>query len=107
LYEIPNGKLTEKLEDAQKEIENILKVKEENSFPMVLVGTKSDLENERNISFEEGMELAKKYGIRFFETSSKLNINVEEAILALIDEIHKKRIITEQKINDKKECYVM
>ena len=43
---------------------------------MVLVGNKSDLEDKRIITKEEGLELAEKYGILFFETSAKNGNNV-------------------------------
>jgi small GTP-binding protein len=45
---------------------------------MVLVGNKSDLEDKRQVSKEEGQDLADKYGINFFETSAKTGENVEE-----------------------------
>jgi GTPase KRas len=77
-------------EEIKKEIHQILKYKDEASVPMVLVGTKCDLEEDRKISYGEGMEFAKKNEIQFFETSSKASINIEEAIFALVGEIHKK-----------------
>ena len=38
---------------------------------MVLVGNKCDLEKEREITFDEGKELAETNGMLFFETSAK------------------------------------
>jgi len=38
---------------------------------MILVANKSDLEDERQVSYEEGRLLAEKLGLRFFETSTK------------------------------------
>ncbi len=35
---------------------------------MIIVGNKSDLEDKREVSNEEGRELAEKYGLDFFET---------------------------------------
>ena len=45
---------------------------------MILVGNKSDLEEKREVSKEEGQELANQYGIDFFETSAKTGQIVEE-----------------------------
>ena len=45
---------------------------------MVLVGNKNDLEDKRQVKYEEGMELANKNGMMFFETSAKSGFNVEE-----------------------------
>ena len=43
----------------------------------ILIGNKSDLESQRQVSFEEGQELADHYGVRFLETSAKNSKNVE------------------------------
>jgi GTPase SAR1 family protein len=97
------------LEYAEKEIEYIVRYKEEDDtkrIPIILVGTKCDLED-RKITFEEGLEIAKKYEILYFEISSKICINVEETIFSLIDEIYKKNVdIPKENIN-KKECLLM
>lgn len=45
---------------------------------MVLVGNKNDLEDKRQVKYEEGMELANKNGMMFYETSAKSGFNVEE-----------------------------
>ena len=43
---------------------------------VILVGNKSDMEDERVISYERGKQLADSLGLQFFETSAKENINV-------------------------------
>ena len=43
----------------------------------VLVGNKSDLEEKRDVTTEQGQELAEHYGVRFLETSAKVSNNVE------------------------------
>ena len=37
----------------------------------VLVGNKTDLEDQREISYDEGVELAQEFGCQFYETTSK------------------------------------
>lgn len=53
----------------------------------ILVGNKSDLDEARKVSTEEGMELAKNYNIAFIETSAKKTYNVEQAFLTMAKEI--------------------
>jgi GTPase KRas protein len=59
----------------------IERVKDEDPFAIVLVGNKSDRRNERQVSESEGEELATELGdnVAFFESSAKLNINIENA----------------------------
>lgn len=49
----------------------------------VLIGNKSDMINERKVSYEQGKQLAENYGIPFFESSAKEAINVEETFVSL------------------------
>ena len=60
--------------------------------PMILIGNKSDMVNERVISKEKGEELAKNCcgGINFYETSCKTGENVDEAINDLVYQIYNK-----------------
>ncbi|XP_048733712.2 circularly permutated Ras protein 1-like isoform X2 [Ostrea edulis] len=53
----------------------------------VLCGNKSDLEQQREVSTEEGQNLADSCGIPFFETSAKTGSYVKEAYEKLVLEI--------------------
>lgn len=46
--------------------------------PVVLVGNKADLEQLREVSTSEGIELAKTMDCDFFEASAKTRVNVQE-----------------------------
>ena len=69
--------------------EQILRVKDADKSPMVLVANKSDLENERQVTTGEGQDLAKSFSIPFMETSAKTRVNVEESFFELVREIRK------------------
>lgn len=56
----------------------------------VLVATKKDLESERAVTFQEGKDLADRYGIQFLEVSAKEGLQVKESFEALGREIVKK-----------------
>lgn len=46
---------------------------------IILIGNKNDLENERQVSYEEGESFAKENGLLFLETSAKTAHNIVEA----------------------------
>jgi len=69
--------------------QKILGVKDEEEYPMILVGNKCDLEKERTVTVAEGQELAKSFSIPFFETSAKARINIEECFYELVREIRR------------------
>ena len=62
-------------------LENNLDMK---NVPIILVGNKNDKEDERKVSYEEGLKYAQKYNFQFFEMSAKSGENVKEAFLTLI-----------------------
>ena len=69
--------------------DQVLRVKDEDHYPMIILGNKCDLENEREVPVAEGRELAKQLGAPFLETSAKARINVEEAFYEVVREIRK------------------
>jgi GTPase KRas protein len=69
--------------------DQILRVKDKDKVPMVLVGNKCDLESERQVTSNEGNDLAKSFSCPFLETSAKTRINVEESFFSLVREIRK------------------
>ena len=54
-------------------------------IPILLLGNKTDKENERQVSCEEGMDLALKENYEFKESSCLKNINVVGAFESLIE----------------------
>jgi Ras-related protein Rab-1A len=70
----------------------------------VLIGNKTDLEDKRVITYNQGKEFADTYGLKFIETSAKKNLNVSEAFTTLGSELmqasEEKKII-KQKQNKK------
>ncbi|GMI46501.1 hypothetical protein TrCOL_g10358 [Triparma columacea] len=70
--------------------EKILRAKEADKVPMVLVGNKCDLDADaRQVEVSEGEALAEEMGCPFMETSAKSKINNEECFFQAVREIVK------------------
>lgn len=76
--------------DLQDLREQILRVKDTDDVPMVLVGNKCDLEDERVVGKELGKSLANQFNCAFMETSAKAKINVNDIFYDLVQQINKK-----------------
>lgn len=55
--------------------------------PIVIVGNKRDQVADREVSTDEGRALATQLGCDFYETSARLNQNVEAAFKSLVRQI--------------------
>ncbi|CDH53233.1 ras-like protein [Lichtheimia corymbifera JMRC:FSU:9682] len=69
--------------------QQICRVKDRDHFPMVLVANKCDLEAERQVSSQEGRDLARRFGCQFLETSAKQRIRVDESFYEVVREIRR------------------
>ena len=61
-------------------------------IPVILLGNKTDLENERKVPTKYGVEFAKKKNFIFMETSALKNENVADAFETLIELTHREII---------------
>ncbi|KAG2181314.1 hypothetical protein INT43_008897 [Umbelopsis isabellina] len=92
-------------EDINVFYHQICRVKDRDSFPMVLIANKSDLESERQVSSQEGRDLARSFGSTFIETSAKQRVNVDEAFYHVVREI--RRFNKEQQNKDQGHSHYM
>ncbi|XP_022561826.2 ras-related protein RABE1c isoform X1 [Brassica napus] len=71
----------------------------------ILVGNKADMdESKRAVPTSKGQALADEYGIKFFETSAKTNLNVEEVFFSIAKDIKQRLTDTDSRAEDEKKC---
>ena len=75
--------------DVNRFYDHIKSVREDENVPIVVVGSKCDLEEDREVPKTEGETLTELLRIPFFETSSKTGLNVEEAFFEVVRKIKK------------------
>ncbi|OWM68824.1 hypothetical protein CDL15_Pgr025011 [Punica granatum] len=64
----------------------------------ILVGNKADMdESKRAVPTAKGQALADEYGIKFFETSAKTNLNVEQVFFSIARDIKQRLADTDSK----------
>ena len=83
MYDITNK---ETFESIARWVESIKEAKG-NDFPIILIGNKCDLKEERKVAKEDGEKKAKDNGFLFIETSCKDNINIEKTVNTIINKI--------------------
>jgi len=71
-------------------VERIRAVKEDESTPIIVVGNKYDLEDERQVTEEVGMEMASTLDCKYFETSAKTDHNITPVFMEIARMLHTK-----------------
>ncbi|XP_069481748.1 GTP-binding protein Di-Ras2 [Ambystoma mexicanum] len=84
------------LEELKPIYEQICQIKGDvESIPIMLVGNKSDENQNRELESTEGEAMAKKWKCAFMETSAKMNHNVKELFQELLN-LEKRRTVSLQ-----------
>ena len=99
VYGIDNKESFDNIENWIEEFKNLAP----NTVLMILIGNKSDLNDNRKVTKEEGMKFAKKNGMVFFETSVKKGDNsIEEVFKISVETIAKQIDKKYYNLNDDK-----
>ncbi|KAK6176106.1 ras-related protein Rap1 [Patella vulgata] len=93
--------------DLQDLREQILRVKDTEDVPMILVGNKCDLEDERVVGKDQGANLARNFNCGFLETSAKAKVNVGEIFCDLVRLINQKNPEKVPKRKKKSNCALL
>ncbi|KAL5604783.1 hypothetical protein BROUX41_001876 [Berkeleyomyces rouxiae] len=74
-----NSSLTE-LASLRKEI---IRIKDDETVPIVIVGNKSDLEDQREVSRARAFAISQEWGSPYYEASARTRTNVDEVFIDL------------------------
>ncbi|EGR34065.1 ras small gtpase ric1, putative [Ichthyophthirius multifiliis] len=83
VYDVTDKQSFENVKSWMSEIE---KYAQEN-VNKLLIGNKSDLQEKRQVSFDEGQQLAQSLGIKFIETSAKNSTNIDSCFEIMAKDI--------------------
>lgn len=89
----------ESFQATQEFREQILRVKNDENIPFLLVGNKCDLEDKRKVSLQEANDRAKQWGVPYVETSAKTREHVDKVFYDLMREIRARKM-DENKTNN-------
>lgn len=70
--------------------EQIRRIKDDDNVPMVLIGNKSDLEEDRAVPRPRAFAISRDWNIPYFEASARRRANVDEAFVDLCRQIIRK-----------------
>lgn len=81
--------------------EQIIRIKDDENIPLVIVGNKSDLEEDRAVSRARAFAVSQHWGNSpYYETSARRRANVDEVFVDLCRQIIRKDIQTAQAIEE-------
>lgn len=92
----------ESLNAADELREQILRVKNDDNIPLILVGNKADLEDRRAVDKDSASKKASEWNVPYIETSAKTRLNVDAAFTELLDAIKKRRVSQDKGSNSEK-----
>ncbi|KAF9289663.1 Ras- protein Rap-1b, partial [Mortierella alpina] len=86
----------------------IMRVKDTEKVPIVLVGNKCDLAVDRKVPQEYGAQLSVAWGsIPYYETSARARINVDEVFYDLVRLINQQNPMRNDRAGRKKKCKIL
>ncbi|KAK7498355.1 hypothetical protein BaRGS_00010309 [Batillaria attramentaria] len=104
----------ESFQATQEFREQILRVKNDENIPFLLVGNMIDLKDQRQVSYEEATKRAQDWHVPYVETSAKTRVNVDKVFYDLMREIRARKMEAirqnngkQNKNRKKKKCVIL
>jgi len=97
--------LTERqsFEEVYKFHKQVLRVKDRDEFPMLIVGNKADIDRQRQVSTADCEDMAKQLKTPFIECSAKNRMNVDQAFHELVRLIRRFQALERPTVPSKRE----
>lgn len=70
--------------------EEIIRIKDDENVPMVIVGNKADLEESRAVQRAKGFSISQRWGAPYYESSARTRTNVDEVFVDLCRQMLRK-----------------
>ena len=84
VYDITSRETFNKIDNWMERVKERLDI---NKVAIILIGNKCDCEDNREVSSEEGKNLANNLNVKFFETSAATGHNIKEAFMELLKKL--------------------
>ena len=82
---------TSSLRELDELRQQIIRIKDDQDIPLVIVGNKSDLEEDREVSRARAFQISQVWGnAPYYETSARRRVNVDEVFIDLCRQIIRK-----------------
>lgn len=79
--------------------EQIIRIKNDNNVPLVIVGNKLDLEEDRAVSRARAFQISQNWGnAPYYEASARRRANVDEVFIDLCRQIIRKDMLMDQEV---------
>ncbi|KAF7560545.1 hypothetical protein G7046_g3603 [Stylonectria norvegica] len=77
--------------------EEIIRIKDDENVPIVIVGNKADLEENRGVPRAKGFAISQRWGAPYYEASARTRTNIDEVFIDLCRQMLRKD--DEQQVN--------
>lgn len=76
--------------------EEIIRIKDDENIPLVIVGNKADLEDNRGVARAKGFSISQRWGAPYYEASARTRTNVDEVFIDLCRQMLRKETEPQQ-----------
>ncbi|KAK4192584.1 ras family-domain-containing protein [Podospora australis] len=80
--------------------EEIIRIKDDDRIPIVIVGNKADLEDQRAVNRASAFALSQRWDAPYYESSARTRINVDEVFTDLCRQLLRRDDLQDQEQND-------